>query len=679
MLFQSAQTSPDAALASSDVTERLAAICAHTSSIPSGARIGTAFDQCQSVAQVNEAGRQMAETLPVSVRERRLHATYGRGPLLRRPHPQSPVIWAGHLQHFRGRWGRLAASLKGRPSVATRHKSLGVGPLALVVVVLLMASACDPSDRGVTGAGDMDGEVRSVRGGRVTFASDQEPTGWNVATASDSLLATGMIVENVYPSAFVQTPELDVAMNDDLLVSAAQVSDEPQVVEYRIREEAVWSDGMPISAEDFAYAWRQQNGSVPGNDVASTVGYEQITSVEGSGDAKVVTVTFAEPFGEWQSLFHQLLPAHVMSHLPGGWSDGLDGTRLPEFSGGPFRLVDYVPGQSVSLVRNDAWWGQPARLDEIVVRFGIDAAALPQAMANSEVDMAYPQPELDLVQQVEDLAPEIESQMSWGLSFEHLDFNLAHPFLAKREVRQAIALGLDRNTIVQATVAQFDDRAQRLDNRIWLVGQPQYEAHGQRYAGRDVKAARALLEAAGFIEGRDGIYQLAGRRLSLRISTTAGNRLREDTELVILDQLADVGIEITIDNREGSAVFDKFFPGSGNPADRDFDIALFAWTGSPFPSFNSSLYGSGSGQNHMGYANPELDALFDQALAEDDPEARAALYNRADELLWEDLPTIPLYTKPTFLPYRSTITNVIDNPTTRGPLWNAEQWAVRAR
>lgn len=558
------------------------------------------------------------------------------------------------------------------------HTSLAVGPVTLVVVVALAALACGPSAKSMSGAGSADRESGPGRVAQVTFASDQEPTGWNNATASGSLSATAAIVENVYPSAFVQTPDLDVEMNDDLLVSAAQLSDEPQVIEYRIRDEAVWSDGTPISAEDFAYAWRQQNGSIPGNDVASTLGYDRIASVEGSGDGKVVTVTYAEPFGEWQSLFHQILPAHIMGGLPGGWNDGLDGPNLPEFSGGPLRLVNYVPGQSVTLVGNEAWWGEPPQLDEIVVRFGIDAAALPQAMANHEVDIAYPQPQIDLVQQIQDLGPEIVSQLSRGLSFEHLDFNLAHPFLARREVREAIALGLDRDALVEATVAQFDDRAQRLDNRIWMTGQPHYEAHGGRYAERHVEAARALLEGAGFTEGDDGIYQLDGQRLSLRISTTAGNRLREDTELVVVDQLADVGIEITIDNREGSAVFDKFFPESGDPADRDFDIALFAWAGSPFPSFNSALYGTGSGQNLMGYSDPELDALFDRAIAESDPAAMAALYNRVDELLWEDLPTIPLYAKPTFLPYRSTITNVIDNPTTRGPLWNAEQWGRQA-
>lgn len=559
--------------------------------------------------------------------------------------------------------------------MAVRHAPLGVGSLKpLMVVFAVVTTACSAA----TDAGPGVGATGDGAGGtaRVTFASEQEPRGWNNATASESLLATGVIVDNVYPSAFVQTPQLDVAMNADLLVSAEQVGDDPQVVEYRIREEARWSDGTPISADDFAYAWRQQNGSIPGNDIASTVGYERIASVEGSAGDKVVTVTFAEPFGPWEGLFHQFLPAHVMRDLPGGWSDGLDGTNVPQFSGGPFRLVDYTPGQSVSLVRNEAWWGEAPPLEEIVVRFGISGGALPQALANSEVDIAYPQPQIDLVRQIEDLAPEIQSQLSFGLSFEHLDFNLDHPFLAKKEVREAIALALDRDALVDATVAQFDDRAQRLDNRIWMTGQPHYEAHGSRYARPDIAAARSLLESGGFSEGEDGIYQLDGRRLSLRISTTAGDRLREDTELVILDQLAQVGIEITIDNREGSAVFEKFFPASGDPADRDFDIALFAWAGSPFPGFNSSLYATGSGQNHMGYVNPELDALFDEALAETDPVVRAQLYNRADELLWEDLPSLPLYTKPSFLPYRSTIANVVDNPTTSGPLWNAEQWAL---
>src|SRR4029450_4367189 len=106
-----------------------------------------------------------------------------------------------------------------------------------------------------------------------------------------------------------------------------------------------------ISARDFAYAWRQQNGrDHPANDVASTTGYEDIRSVTGSEGGRTVTVRFARTFSDWRSLFTDLLPAHVAEPARGGWNDGF--ARGLPVSGGPFALERYVPGRSLTLVRN---------------------------------------------------------------------------------------------------------------------------------------------------------------------------------------------------------------------------------------------------------------------------------------------------------------------------------------
>jgi peptide/nickel transport system substrate-binding protein len=80
----------------------------------------------------------------------------------------------------------------------------------------------------------------------------------------------------------------------------------------------------------------------------------------------------------------------------------------------------------------------------------------------------------------------------------------------------------------------------------------------------------------------------------------------------------------------------------------------------------------------MGYANPEVDALYEEAAASTDQEVVADKLNQVDELLWEDLPTIPLYQKPTYLPFRSSIQGIQDNPSTYGPLWNADEWSLAA-
>lgn len=546
--------------------------------------------------------------------------------------------------------------------------------LVLLLVLALVAAACGGDDDDATGTptGVDPDELRE--GGTVTFANDQEPTGWNINTASDNLLALGIMVQHVYPSTFLTTPDFEVVLDEELMVSAEQVEDDPQTIEYVIRDEAVWSDGEPISGDDFVYMWEQTIN--PDNDVASTVGYEDIESVTPSEDGKTVTVVFAQPFAEWKGLFDDILPAHIMNELEGGWNDGLDGENIPEFSGGPFMFEDYRPEQSIRMVRNENYWGQnKPRLDEVVVRFGIDADAIPAALENGEIDVAYPQPQRDLVAQVERLAPDIEHEISLGLSFEHIDFDLENPFLQDLAVRQAIAYAVDEEELVNRTVRQFTDDAAPLYNRLYVNDQPQYEEHGEEYQGVDVDKAKETLEAAGFAEGSDGIYEKDGQRLSLRISTTGGNALREDTEEVIQSQMREAGIDIQIDNEDGSAVFGRFFPDS--PEDRDFDIALFAWVNTPFASDNKALYTTGSGSNEMFYSNEEVDELFDQVIREIDEDEATRLYNRIDEIMWDDLPTIPLYAKPTFLPFRSTVANVIDNASTAGPLWNMYDWGLK--
>jgi peptide/nickel transport system substrate-binding protein len=113
-----------------------------------------------------------------------------------------------------------------------------------------------------------------------------------------------------------------------------------------------------------------------------------------------------------------------------------------------------------------------------------------------------------------------------------------------------------------------------------------------------------------------------------------------------------------------------------------FDIALFAWVGSPFRTATASIYqsleaqGGIQGQNYTQGGNEEVDSLYTEFLEEPDPDASAALANQIDAVLWEDLYTIPLYQKPTFLAYSAAVEGVEDNATQAGPLWNSEKWSL---
>jgi peptide/nickel transport system substrate-binding protein len=541
------------------------------------------------------------------------------------------------------------------------------------IVAALALAACGGG--GDDNSGGQSGPVQAATGGTLNYGADQEPTGFNVNTSKDSGTAARNVTIAVLPQAFNADPQFKPAMNTALLESAELTAEEPQTVTYKIKPNASWSDGTPISAKDFIYNWKQQNGKDDNGaldkdvDVATTTGYEDIKSITGSDNDKTVTIVFGKKFTDWKSLFTDIIPAHIAEKAKGGWNTGFD-KDLP-VSGGPFMLQKWNPGKDLTIVRNDKYFGEKSKLDSIVFRFLPDSSAQPPALQNKEVDMIYPQPQLDLVQQVKQ-NPDIASEINFGLSFEHLTLNFKNEFLKELAVRQALAKAINRDEIVRRTVGQFDSKATRLDNRIYLTGQPEYVANAGEYATQDVAGAQKLLEGAGFTKGADGIYTKGGKKLSLRISTTAGNALREAQESLIQSQAKTAGIDIQIKNAPSDVFFETWLP------DGNFDIANFAWVGTPYAiSSSRANYIMPSDYNYGQYDNPKVKALFDQANAELDPAAATKLANEADAQIWADMATIPLYQKPTYIAYRNTYVNIHDNSTSDGPFWNAQQWGVK--
>jgi peptide/nickel transport system substrate-binding protein len=542
---------------------------------------------------------------------------------------------------------------------------------ALLVGLAMVAAACGGGDEGGE-AGGGTGQIQP--GGTLNYAADQEPTGFNNSTSKDNGTSVYNIVINMFPQAFHAQPDFTVKMDDAFLDSAEQTSEDPQTIVYKIKQNAVWSDDTPITADDFIYFWEQQNGTIKDNDVASTTGYDQIESVEGSDNGKTVTVVFKTPFADWKSLFGVsggLLPSHYVKDRPGGWNTGLDKDPEKIPSGGWMKVQNYTPGQSLTLVRNDKYFGPKANLDSIVFRFLPESTTQPAALQNNEVDLIYPQPQLDQVQQVKAL-PDVSSEINFGLSFEHLDFNFKNKHLGDVNVRKAIATGINIQELVDRTVKQFSDKAQPLGNRIWLTGQPQYQDHFGQYGKGDVAGATKLLEDAGYTKGADGIYAKGGDKLSLRFSTTAGNKLRETQGELFQAQMKEIGVDIKIDNVDSTKFFGEWLP-QGN-----FDIANFAWVGTPFAvSSNRDIYRTGGGGNYGSYENKKVDDLFAEANGTTDEARAAELGNQIDQQLTEDMVTIPLYNKPTFIAWRNTFANIRDNPTSEGPFFAANTWGAK--
>jgi peptide/nickel transport system substrate-binding protein len=246
-------------------------------------------------------------------------------------------------------------------------------------------------------------------------------------------------------------------------------------------------------------------------------------------------------------LFANLLPAHYVGQQPGGWNRGLD--KHPEDipSGGPFKIAGFRRGETLTLARNDQYWGPRAHLDQILIRLVPESDAELAALRNHEADLINPEPTADLVNTIRRL-PGIRSQASSTLGPEHLLFNLRHPILAELAVRP---------------------NAQVLGNRIWMTGQQPYQDHSGGYGKGNIQAAKQLLEQAGWALGADGVYAKNGKRLELRSSTFVEDPRRRPQGELLQAQLADAGIQLSLPNTTLRTLFGDWLP-KGN-----FDIANF--------------------------------------------------------------------------------------------------------
>jgi peptide/nickel transport system substrate-binding protein len=565
--------------------------------------------------------------------------------------------------------------------------------VAVLAAGAMALTACGGGDDG-GGGGDSSGSGQVVFGESTDFPENLFPL-----ISAGNATSVANIEAQLFPQTYEIQPDFTVKWNQELLTEepVSEVNGETQTVTYKLNPDAVWSDGQPITADDFDVAWRMQRSSDPAEggcpELLSTSGYEQITKVEGADEGKTVTVTYSPPFADWQASFagnnSPLFPAHVVdaasqeelcASVAAGWpiADGIPS----DISGGPWQLkkenID-VGGQIVVLTPNEKYWGEKPKLARIVMQnIGNDPTTAVQGLSRGELNMIYPQPQLDLVDQVQDL-PNLESEINFGLSFEHLDFNTQDPHLADVNVRKAFALALDRQQIVDQTVGQFSSDAEVLNNHIWKTNQPEYVDNApEEYNSPNPEQAKALLTQSGYTLGPDGIFTHPERgRLAIQIDTTENNPLRQTTIEVMIPQLKAAGIEATYNANT------DIFNGPDKPTSLiagGFQAAVFAWVGNPFVSSQPPIYqspqGDAVGQNYARVGTPEIDALFAELIRTTERERQVEITNQVDVLLWDLMPTLPLYQKPTFIAYSSNLKGVQDNPTQAGPLWNASSWTA---
>ena len=440
-----------------------------------------------------------------------------------------------------------------------------------------------------------------------------------------------------------------------------------------------WGDGVPVTAKDVAFTL--EVGRHPLSGVASSEAYKRIIKFDARDD-RHFTMTIDRVTFDYNSLGLSLLPAHIEKPIfdanPAEYRNktayDTDLTN-PGLAFGPFRIVESVPGSRIVLEQNPTWTGEKPHFKRIVVRIIENTAALEANLLSGNVDYILGELGLSLDQA---LAFEKRHKDKYNvvykpaLIYEHIDAMLDNPLLTDKRVRQAILLAIDRKAISEKL---FDGKQPLAHGPISPLD-PMFSPVARQYPYAPADARR-FLDEAGFTDVRNGIrHNAKGERLSIEITTTAGNRVREQVAQVIQSQLRQVGVELRI-KAEPPRIF------SEGLNRRNFGgLAMYAWVQQPEGVPRSTLHSDEipsakngwSGQNYPGYRNAEMDKALDDAERELDEGKRRALFADIQRIHADDLPVLPLFFRVDPFVIPKPLKGVVPTGTLNSSTLWVEQW-----
>jgi peptide/nickel transport system substrate-binding protein len=473
----------------------------------------------------------------------------------------------------------------------------------------------------------------------------------------------------VIRGAFLFTPQFRYKPD---LISKYKLQTRPMRVTYYIRKNARWSDGVPVSGKDWRFTW--QTATNPKyKDHIDPLGWEDIRSVTGNG--KVVKVTFKRNFAAWRGLFTYVLPQHALqgTDMLTVWNDCICNPKKGNapIGNGPFLLTRFDRGSGVTLTRNPrGWYGKRAKLDSIVFRFITNTNSEIQAIRSGEVDAIYPQPQLALADLRNQSGLRVITHLS--LSWEHIEIQQGakgNPLAKQKWLRQALITSLNRGAAAKALYGTLNPSVGVLNSLTRLTNEKTYDPkHFSKWNYNPTKVAN-MMRAHNCSKGGDGVFRCGGTKVSFDFASTTGNALRALAFTIFQDQAQKAGIEL----KNGFVPAGTLF-GSKLPA-HDFDLAMFTFLVTVDPHYVVANFSCGSATNYTEYCNRTATQLLARSDRELNIAKRLALVNRAGAIFGNDVPMIPLFQRPTYLVFKTSIKGMLDNPTSQGPSFNAENWS----
>jgi len=464
----------------------------------------------------------------------------------------------------------------------------------------------------------------------------------------------------------------------DLVTSAKATK---STLSFTIRSNASWNWGgkkLPVTYKDFVYTWQQIVD--PKNDVATRDGYNQITGYTHQGQ-KQITFKWSKPYADWQDLFGTVYPSEALAGQDFNkiWTSCICGNDGKPVSDGPFLLTNYTKGQGSTFKVNPFWYGKKPGLKEVDFKIITDTNTEVQSMRGGEVDAINPTFGLNLLP-LKSTSGVVFNQVP-GLYQEHIDIQFGkqgQPLLRAPWMRKALIQGIDRPAIIKTVYGEMAGGTKPLNNLVYYPADSSYRDDFGKWTYSPTKAL-ALLKAhctggpSSPSPGNSSIWTCSGLKASFRFTWTASNATRTTQEAIIKAQLKSIGIDIVDAALPANVVFGP----TGIPSS-NYDLAGFAWVTTADPAGFVPIWGCGGLTNYLTYCNRAATKLLDKSNSELDPEKRALLFQQADKMMANDVPSIPLYARPNPLVWKSSVLGMKNNPSNIGFTWNIEDWGWKA-
>lgn len=437
----------------------------------------------------------------------------------------------------------------------------------------------------------------------------------------------------------------------------------------KLRPDVKWHDGAPMTARDVLFTFETVMN--PNVAVRSRAGHDRVEDMSAPDDL-TVRIKLKESFVPYMVVWQKtsIIPEHLLR----GEADLNTSTfNTAPIGTGPFRLTSRVSGDYIEYKGNADYHGEGPYLETFIQKYIADQQTMFAQFQTGQIHV------LDLM----GIPPELYERAkalpgktvfpSPSPFIESIYFNCGKPQLSESAVRRAIYQAIDKQGIIDSIYFGVPVRT-----LSYLP--PQHWAYNTNLVdpGYDPARAAAMLDEAGWTVGADGIREKNGIKLTFDIATTAGNRSRERAQQLIQQNLKAINVDMQIRNAPGSVVWGDYTVQS------QFDSLMVAWDllMFPDPDYTARIASDqipaegGAGSNYQQYKNPEIDRLLAEGLAETTQEGRKVIYDRIQEILFEDMPFGTFFVASLICGHDNSVKGYGITPYAQTTAWNANTWTI---